>query len=85
MENAFLLVYRIHYNYGMHDLNLDVPSYEFERVIDSLSSEFQIFTEDDIWDSTDFPGFECKQTYYFITDYCGNKYKVADSFERKLK
>lgn len=85
MEDVYQLVYRIHYNYGLHDLNLEVPSYEFERVIDSLSSEFEISIDEDIWDSTDFPGYECIQAYYFINDYCGNKYKVGDTFERKLK
>lgn len=77
--------YTVHYNYGMHDLNLDVYHYEFDRVLEHLSQEFKIFTEIETWDSNDYPDCVCVQTYYFINDYCGNKYKVADSFERKLK
>lgn len=85
MADPIFSNYRIHYSFGQHDLNLDVPSYEFERVVDELSKEFEIYKEFESWDSYDFEGCECLETSYFITDYCGNPFKIGDVFERKLK
>lgn len=85
MENHEYTNYSIHYSYGTHHLNLDVPSYEFKRVIDSLSEEFEIFKETETWDSHDFENYICIETYYFIDNYYGDKVKIGETFERKIK
>ena len=62
---------RLYYFFGEHRKLIDVPSYEFDSVIDDLSTEFEIITDDDVWNSTEHPGFICKLTDYFLIDYLG--------------
>lgn len=86
MESSkFCSMYTIFYSYGTHHLEVEVPSYDFERVIDSLNDEFEISKTYSHWDSTNFSGYECFRTEYFITNYYGHKEKVGEFFERKLK
>lgn len=73
---------RLYYFFGMHQKLIDVPSYEFDSVIDELSTEFEIITDDDVWNSYEHPGYICKETYYFLIDYLGNRVKIGDTFER---
>lgn len=85
MEDYIYKCYSVHYSYGTHHLNLDVPSYEFQRVIDSLSEEFEIYKESESWESHDFKNCICIETYYFIDNYYGDKVQIGEIFERKLK
>lgn len=87
MENSLstFKMYTVQYSYGMHHLEIEVASYDFFRVIDHLSSEFEISKVFSRWDSDKSSDYECLRTEYYITNYYGNKEKVGEIFERKLK
>lgn len=84
-SSKVITMYTLKYSYGLHHLEVEVPSFDFERVIDDLSKEFEISKSYCRWDSDHFNGYECLLTEFYITNYYGHKEKVGEKFERIVK